>query len=905
MLDTIFRNGGDKKQAQDDLRTLVFQARSERNALKSMLEQASAASEKFARTNKALDELHTKAAGAGKEIDRLAALAATFDKRAQGFDNLEAKVGELLRQVGEVQRSSLGEAAAAADLSEHRQLIAELAAQARDAETTLAALRGEGEQLDKLRGLLKRSAGDVERSLGQVGALRGEYDRLSAAESELREEIQGLRTLAHEAHADSSAAAGAVQEVEAKLESLAQLQELSRDTEKRLVSLNALAEHVTHKTRALEAQKHTVEHAVVEATRLNEMVWNMDAQIAKLSDGRDQLQRTEEMVARVERLARSTHEELAAATAAREAFMRESTQLEGQGRALTEALRGTLEKLSVDKQEFDAFDQRLKALSAAVGETESRVQTVIAKDEALATMQQRADALSKVFAGLTAETEELARKQDGLAALADQLTQLETLGTRTAAQHQSLMQSQQDLEAVRRSLAEFHTAHAEAAQLRDKLALDRTALEAFAERTAAMLARAPEIESRLDTVLGKMALVDEGGKAAARLETLSAELDAQLTRVSTRLQFVEKLDERVNGLHAVTADVERKLGEQLARRAEIEGLKSLAETLSAQILDAQHKLDSIAAAQARLGPVTTQVAALQQALQEAQKLAESVKRDDAAVHAHQAKLAELAMQGQQQAAEAAERARQVQAVNEDLGRATALKVELMAELARVQASQRDAMAQIGVAEGQLERAETMARQLEQRRAQLQTTEKAIAAFEARLADLGRSAEGVDQKIKSLADREALVQAVKAEVDHIRSISGKSREDLQFVTEHRGEVTALRAKVEDLLGRLEETDGKIALIELRRKTVEEVQSRASTITSMLGDINVNLEMLGEQRAVIDHVGEQLARLDYTVQEAQNTLRALQREREVAERIEQGIKALRTRSTGAPASAAQAS
>jgi hypothetical protein len=63
--------------------------------------------------------------------------------------------------------------------------------------------------------------------------------------------------------------------------------------------------------------------------------------------------------------------------------------------------------------------------------------------------------------------------------------------------------------------------------------------------------------------------------------------------------------------------------------------------------------------------------------------------------------------------------------------------------------------------------------------------------------------------------------------------------------------------------------------------------------MLGDINLNLEMLSEQRAVIDDVGEKLARLDFTVTEAQNTLRALQREREVAERIEQGIKALRSR------------
>ena len=80
-------------------------------------------------------------------------------------------------------------------------------------------------------------------------------------------------------------------------------------------------------------------------------------------------------------------------------------------------------------------------------------------------------------------------------------------------------------------------------------------------------------------------------------------------------------------------------------------------------------------------------------------------------------------------------------------------------------------------------------------------------------------------------------------------------------------------------------------------VEDVQTRANGIANLLDDINVNLEMLVEQRAVIDHVGERLARLDFMVQEAQNTLRALQREREVAERIEQGIKSLRANAGGA--------
>jgi len=175
-------------------------------------------------------------------------------------------------------------------------------------------------------------------------------------------------------------------------------------------------------------------------------------------------------------------------------------------------------------------------------------------------------------------------------------------------------------------------------------------------------------------------------------------------------------------------------------------------------------------------------------------------------------------------------------------------------------------------------------------AQLARLEARFAAIE----QIEQRLERLQQQFSALADQEALLQAAQAQLEDIRRISALSKADLQFVSEHRGEVSELRAKVEDLLGRVADTDGKIEMIESRRKMVEEVQSRANGIIHMLEDINVNLEMLGEQRAVVDHVGEKLARLDFTLQEAHNTLRALQREREVAERIEQGIKALRTRS-----------
>jgi lipoate synthase len=63
--------------------------------------------------------------------------------------------------------------------------------------------------------------------------------------------------------------------------------------------------------------------------------------------------------------------------------------------------------------------------------------------------------------------------------------------------------------------------------------------------------------------------------------------------------------------------------------------------------------------------------------------------------------------------------------------------------------------------------------------------------------------------------------------------------------------------------------------------------------LLEDVRVNLEMVSEQKAVIDHVVENVATLDETLRAAQATQRSLRVERELGERIERGIKSLRTK------------
>ncbi len=168
-------------------------------------------------------------------------------------------------------------------------------------------------------------------------------------------------------------------------------------------------------------------------------------------------------------------------------------------------------------------------------------------------------------------------------------------------------------------------------------------------------------------------------------------------------------------------------------------------------------------------------------------------------------------------------------------------------------------------------------------------------------EVARKQADLEARLADALEKTALVEQGSRLAAHLGELEAELDAQLLRVHERLQFIDALEGRVAGLVQSLESSQRSIAAFEARLSELDrsaeaveqKVLSRADAVTHMLSDINVNLEMLSEQRSVIDHVGEKLARLDFTVQEAQNTLRALQREREVAERIEQGIKALRSR------------
>src|SRR5262249_37318975 len=475
----------------------------------------------------------------------------------------------------------------------------------------------------------------------------------------------------------------------------------------------------------------------------NELVWAMEVQVNKLNEGSRQVTHTEELIDRVEKLARDVGGQLESGMKARDALTTDLARLEKDRAGLTDFVRTYSDKLAIERKEFEAFDQRASALQATVGEAEKGMEALAVRDRAAASMVQRVDQLSKQVQTLNAAADELEKKQTALDGLQESLAQVDDLAKRTSWQYENLKQSRQDLDSLRKEIQDFYKSHAAAVQLRDRLTADRASLEAFLDRTTTFSAGLPELDSRMDAIASKLAIVDEGTQKAANLVSLADDLDRQMNRIASQQAFVERVESRLNALTLLTGEVDRKLDEQIGRRAEVEGLKSQIDGVGIDVADARQKLEGVSELQKQLLPLTSQLSALKNEMEKAHARFVAAQQDEATLAEQEKRLAGMLAASRGHADEATERQKQAQGLAEEIGRSAVIKDELVQELARVQGRQRDVSAQLDAAEDQLKRLEAASKALEQRRTQLAFTEKRITTFEAQATELAQMTDEID------------------------------------------------------------------------------------------------------------------------------------------------------------------
>src|SRR4029078_6941598 len=223
-------------------------------------------------------------------------------ERTKDIETLDARIQALKDAAQQAEETTQRTIGPDGELQKHREAVLQLSSQALQTQSTIETLKKERSTLEELRAQVRIAHVEAKQSVSQASVLKGGLDQIRATSSSLSQDYTKIRDTSREAREHTTAAMAMVKEVETKLNALGQLQELSRGIEEALTSLNALAEHVSRKGKAIESQQQAVEHAVVQANRVNEIVWAMDVQISKLNEGMKQVARAEETVGRVEKI---------------------------------------------------------------------------------------------------------------------------------------------------------------------------------------------------------------------------------------------------------------------------------------------------------------------------------------------------------------------------------------------------------------------------------------------------------------------------------------------------------------------------------------------------------------------------------------------------------------------------
>ncbi len=151
-----------------------------------------------------------------------------------------------------------------------------------------------------------------------------------------------------------------------------------------------------------------------------------------------------------------------------------------------------------------------------------------------------------------------------------------------------------------------------------------------------------------------------------------------------------------------------------------------------------------------------------------------------------------------------------------------------------------------------------------------------------MAEVARRSDEIDQVLRMIAERNASAAAT-GEIAARGGVEGvQPAADVETGGQQPAEMAALQHEVQEPMAAATATEQKMAADVLQSK---------STMTDLLEGARLNLRAASEQKEMVDQLNGRLANVQSVIQEAQTTLRVLNQERELLERIDQSIRQLR--------------
>src|SRR5262249_25968039 len=146
---------------------------------------------------------------------------------------------------------------------------------------------------------------------------------------------------------------------EASVSTLTRMQELANKAAQDVQALNALSDHVTQKIGILEKQRETVDRAAAQATRLDELVWDLEARLRAANEHSKRIKKVQDSLTDLQDLHRSTEAQTADLKTQHDNAATRASEIMAQLNTAQGDIRDVTARFDVDRRAMELVNQRL------------------------------------------------------------------------------------------------------------------------------------------------------------------------------------------------------------------------------------------------------------------------------------------------------------------------------------------------------------------------------------------------------------------------------------------------------------------------------------------------------------------------------------------------------------------
>ncbi len=387
----IFGRDTTPEQLPDDLRAILADMKRERVAFENLTTTARESGQNLTQlmqpvteAQKVIAELQSRI----KSLERLVPVLATLDEQTENVSKTQRRTETQITENSTAAKQLRGE------IDELRGVLEQALALKNDVAGFL-----------ELGGGFKALRMDADKLGGDVRQLTQAFDQVRTRQEDLRKSSESIATRFGAFEERQVSSQRSVAETESRTAAVGQtLKDLNEaateavNTKRQLTTLKALADGVTQKVSALEAQRDVVERATSEVGRLHELMREVDAKIKKHEDSAKGLRDLESKVGELKEMHAEVLDRTTEITANHASVKQADEELRARLTGLRDEVQRAVKRFELENQGLDAVGQRIVDMRSGLTAMEGRFKLLEESSRGITDINSKADGLATQLA---------------------------------------------------------------------------------------------------------------------------------------------------------------------------------------------------------------------------------------------------------------------------------------------------------------------------------------------------------------------------------------------------------------------------------------------------------------------------------------------------------------------------